>query len=217
MNFVSSLNNNDINITLTSCISDTSVDFLNLTLKLQNGKITTTMFRKPTATNSLLEYTSFHPQHLRDGILIGQFLRAKRNCSEMKDFRQHAHNLTERFQQRGFPKILSKAFQRAAVMDGQVLLQPSIREQQQAIRLVTMYNNQWSNIKRILSKHWHILNTDTRLQNITPEAPILRARRAPNLKDRLCHSHYVQTSTSLGRGRKLAGHMRVVSAIFTHT
>lgn len=136
LDFVSLLNNNDINITLIFCISDSNVDFLDLVLKLQIGKIITAFFRKPTATNSLLEYTSFHPQHPRDSIQMIQFLRIKRNCFEVEDFRQHAQNLTERFQQRGYlKKTLSKTFQRAAETDQQMLLQPRVREKQNPLGL----------------------------------------------------------------------------------
>ncbi|XP_071989323.1 uncharacterized protein [Engystomops pustulosus] len=60
--------------------------------------------RKQTATNSLLSFTSFHPKHLRQSIPVGQFLRLRRNCSDIADFRKHAKDLTGRFRARGYPK-----------------------------------------------------------------------------------------------------------------
>lgn len=54
--FVSSLNDNMLIIALTSNISEMSVDFLDLTLNLQDGQITTTLFCKPT--------DGYHPYYL---------------------------------------------------------------------------------------------------------------------------------------------------------
>ncbi|KAM4012759.1 uncharacterized protein ACNLHF_004522 isoform 1-T1 [Anomaloglossus baeobatrachus] len=37
----------------------------------QGDHLATTLFRKHTATNSLLEYQSFHPQHIKNGVPTG--------------------------------------------------------------------------------------------------------------------------------------------------
>lgn len=146
---------------------DISIDFLDLTLTIQEDHITTTLYRKPTATNSLLEYGSFHPQHQRDGIPTGQFLRIKRNCSEKEDFKLQAQDLTQRFLQRGYPKkVVSKAFQRAKSTDRATLLQPRRRHEQKEVRIISTYNNQWPAIRDILRKNWSILHSDIRLQDI---------------------------------------------------
>ncbi|XP_075208158.1 uncharacterized protein LOC142313057 [Anomaloglossus baeobatrachus] len=102
--FISELNNNVFNIYLTSHLSLTTVDFLDLKLSLENSRIITDLFRKPTSTNSFLHYSSFHPGHLRNGIPKGQFLRLRRNCSHDVDFRTQSRDLTRRFQARGYPK-----------------------------------------------------------------------------------------------------------------
>ncbi|XP_071989322.1 uncharacterized protein [Engystomops pustulosus] len=68
--------------------------------------------RKQTATNSLLSFTSFHPKHLRQSIPVGQFLRLRRNCSDIADFRKHAKDLTGRFRARGYPKKTGQELRR---------------------------------------------------------------------------------------------------------
>ncbi|KAM4035090.1 uncharacterized protein ACNLHF_021773 [Anomaloglossus baeobatrachus] len=83
---------------------DIPEDFLDLKLSLETSRIVTDLFRKPTSTNSFLHYSSFHPQHLRNGIPKGQFLRLRRNCSNDVDFHAQSQELTRRFQARGYPK-----------------------------------------------------------------------------------------------------------------
>lgn len=112
--FVKDLNTNIWNIHLTITFSLSTVEFLDLKIGLQNGKINTTLFHKiRTATNSLLYYTSFHLRHLLDGIPVGQFARVRRNCSSESEFHLQAQKLTKRFSSRGYPRnVVSQAFQR---------------------------------------------------------------------------------------------------------
>ncbi|XP_071989321.1 uncharacterized protein [Engystomops pustulosus] len=162
--------------------------------------------RKQTATNSLLSFTSFHPKHLRQSIPVGQFLRLRRNCSDIADFRKHAKDLTGRFRARGYPKkVISKAFVRARDSDRQTLLQVKTRDTESKPCLTTIYNNQWSDIYHILNNNWDILLSDTRLHAHISKKPRLIAKRARNLKDVLTSSHFSRPTTSLGRGLRLKG------------
>ncbi|CAJ0937887.1 unnamed protein product [Ranitomeya imitator] len=122
--FIADLNDNPYNIRLTSHISRTSVEFLDLKVSFAGSNVVTTLYRKPTATNSLLHYSSFHPRHLKNGIPTGQFLRLKRNCSLTSDFQDEARILTDRFRHRGYPKkVISSAYQRARTSVRSDLLQ----------------------------------------------------------------------------------------------
>ncbi|XP_069815763.1 uncharacterized protein [Dendropsophus ebraccatus] len=107
-----------------------TVDFLDLRLDVVGNTIQTSLFRKSTATNSLLHYGSFHPRHLRNGIPTGQFLRIRRNCTDLQTFELEARNLTERLRTRGYPKkVISKAYQRAKGTDRSHLFRPKPRGQ----------------------------------------------------------------------------------------
>ncbi|XP_072000817.1 uncharacterized protein [Engystomops pustulosus] len=96
MEFISELNDNNLNIKLIPQISENTVEFLDLGLSMDENKIKTSLYRKPTATNSVLHYDSFHPRHLKKAIPYGQFLRLKRNCSDDCDYRTHTADLTAR-------------------------------------------------------------------------------------------------------------------------
>ncbi|XP_069598880.1 uncharacterized protein [Ranitomeya imitator] len=183
-----------------------SVDFLDIKLSIENSKIACNLFRKATATNSLLHYESFHPQHLKNGIPKGQFLRLRRNCSTNTDFLGQAKDLTRRFKQRGYPqRVISKAFQLARGQDRSSLLEKKVREPLRSVPLITTFNNQWSDIRGILSRNWDILLSDKKIIPFISETPNLVARRAKNLKDDLCHSHYYRPSGRLNRGSRVVG------------
>lgn len=68
--------------------------------------IDTTLFRKPTERNTLLQYSSYHPLGLWDGLPYRQFLRIQRNCKWKKDFLREAAILTEKLANRGYPRHL---------------------------------------------------------------------------------------------------------------
>ncbi|XP_069599281.1 uncharacterized protein [Ranitomeya imitator] len=93
-----------------------------------NSGIVSSLFRKTTATNSLLHYTSFHPHYLKKGIPKGQFLRLRRNCSTDTDVLQQSKDLLCRFKKRGYPgRAISGAFQHALQQDRSNLLTKKIR------------------------------------------------------------------------------------------
>ncbi|CAJ0947519.1 unnamed protein product [Ranitomeya imitator] len=86
--FLKELNDNVLNMFLTySCSLDSAI-FLDLCIKIDGNRLVTDLYRKPTATNNLLEFQSFHPLHTRRGIPVGQFLRTHRNCTADEDFQQ---------------------------------------------------------------------------------------------------------------------------------
>ncbi|CAJ0965918.1 unnamed protein product [Ranitomeya imitator] len=125
LNFIDLLNRNSHNIVLTHFLFPSTVTFLDLQVMATDGVLTTKLFRKPTATNSLLDYRSFHPVHTKNGVPVGQFLRIRRNCTSDLDFHQEAHILTNRFKQRHYPRrSIATAFQRANAHTQESLLLP---------------------------------------------------------------------------------------------
>lgn len=187
-------------------ITHETVDFLDLKIGQEQGKLQTTLFRKDTATNSLLHYSSFHPQHLKRGIPTGQFARIKRNCSTEEEFNQQARSLSERFKVRGYPrKIISKSFQKIKQQPREQLLQKKERPKNDTLSYITTYNNQWGQLRRILARNWNILINDDAMAKHIPRQPRLIARRARSLRDRLSHSHFTRPTTSLNRGEKQTG------------
>ncbi|XP_069612068.1 uncharacterized protein [Ranitomeya imitator] len=204
--FVDTLNQNPWNIRLTSHFSQMEVEFLDLKLYPGDGYVQTTLYRKPTAINSLLHFSSFHPQHLKKGIPKGQFYRIRRNCSTQEDFRRHSQDLTQRFKNRGYPrKVIANAYSTAKEVDRGSLLQPRQKTAPRPLGVITTFNNQWQEVRGILTKYWGILCSEPKLKPHISERPSLIARRPKNLKDCLSHSHFKRQVTRLNRGIRLTG------------
>lgn len=176
LKFVEDLNNNTLNIHLTTHYSFSSVNFLDLKISLDNKKINTT--RKNTVTNSLLLYGSFHPTCLKKGIPTGQFARIKRNCSFEMEFKLQARELTNRFVAREYPhRIISQAFQRAKNKPQSELLHARMKPEDNTLRYITTFNTQWGQLCGILGRNWNILVNDEKIDKQIPQRPQLIARR----------------------------------------
>ncbi|CAJ0964297.1 unnamed protein product [Ranitomeya imitator] len=204
--FLQDLNTNVHNIFLTHLMSTTSVTYLDLRIMAEDRRLATDLFRKSTATNALLEYSSFHPTHTKVGVPISQFLRVRCNCTHDVDFLSQAQELTNRFRQRGYPKrVISSAFQRARREHQASLLTSRPRNTDKANRFVTDYNNSWHQVTTIINRHWSILRTDSQTAEVTSDRPLLAMRRAPNLRDLLTQSHFTRPTVRLNRGLNLKG------------
>ncbi|CAH2282770.1 Hypothetical predicted protein, partial [Pelobates cultripes] len=92
-----------------------SINFLDVTISItEDGTFHSTLYRKSTATNSLLHWTSHHPRSLKEVIPVGQYLRLRRNCSDIQDFTLKAKQLRQHFKEKGYPnRCLKKAYKRA--------------------------------------------------------------------------------------------------------
>ena len=60
--------------------SKTQIHFLDVTVFLENGKIKTDLYVKPTDTHQYLHSSSRHPYHCKKGIPYSQMLRLNRIC-----------------------------------------------------------------------------------------------------------------------------------------
>ncbi|XP_071983474.1 uncharacterized protein [Engystomops pustulosus] len=132
-------------------------------------------------------------------------MRIRRNCSDDKEFKKNALELTTRLKARGYPKkIISKAYMRAKNANREDILKPKYRIPEKKTRLITTYNNQWQDIYRILGRNWNILLTEPKLESYIDATPTITSRKARNLKDILVKSHFKRQGDSTG-GKKLTG------------
>lgn len=99
---IDELNGNDQIIRLTFSYDLVALPFLAITIHVKDDKLRMKTFRKETAANTLLLASSHHPKLLIQGIPLGQFLRIRRNCSDMDDFKNESRELYGRFRDRGY-------------------------------------------------------------------------------------------------------------------
>lgn len=197
--FVTDLNSNSIGLKFTYEVNEHVLPFLDVLIsKDTRGTLHTKVYRKKTATNSLLQWGSCHPRPLIKGIPKGQFLRTKRNCSDQITFNSQARDLKNRFYRRGYPKdIVEGAYLQASKMDRNTLLTPKRRDpQKQALRIIGQYDICSTQVRRTLGKYWDILKLDPSLEGIVPSSPLITFRKGRSLRDRLVNSHFTDKGST---------------------
>ena len=75
----------DINIKINYDIH-TSVNFLDVTITNEEGRLRTSVYHKSAAEPYILPFTSDHPRHIHRNIPYAALLRAARLCSNVEDF-----------------------------------------------------------------------------------------------------------------------------------
>ena len=77
--------------------SENSCNFLDLTIKIKNGKIHTDLFRKETDKPTALLPSSAHPGHITHNIVYSMGFRILRICSEEENFKKRLSELKHQF------------------------------------------------------------------------------------------------------------------------
>jgi hypothetical protein len=106
--FLNSLNNYHPNIKFSYTISETSVNFLDLTIYKpsnfeQTNLLYTRTFQKPINIFQYLHFTSAHPKSIFKGIIIGETIRYVRTNTTLNDFNVAINLFKTRLQKRGYP------------------------------------------------------------------------------------------------------------------
>ncbi|KAM8967064.1 collagen alpha-6(VI) chain [Pelodytes ibericus] len=84
--FVLHLNSNQHGLHFTSNIQDDTIDFLDLTLYIEDNKVLTKTYFKPSDGNGYIDYSSCHHPSWLNNIPKGQMMRLKRNCTSDGEF-----------------------------------------------------------------------------------------------------------------------------------
>ena len=90
----------------TAKISFTQVEFLDLVVKIENGKLKSDLFIKPSNLKLYLNYNSNHPEPCKTGLIYGQALRIVERCTDVQDASKHLDNLKNKLLERKYPEDL---------------------------------------------------------------------------------------------------------------
>ena len=91
-------------IKFTTVSSKTQVNFLDTTIQINDSKLTTKTFKKPTDCSAYLYNTSYHPNQLKNNIPFGQALRLKKICTYEDDYHQSLQQMESSFLKRGYQR-----------------------------------------------------------------------------------------------------------------
>lgn len=190
--FVLLLNSFDHNLNFTLDHSKDKVHFLDMWVIRSESILTTTLYRKETDRNTLLQATSSHPTPLKRGLPKSQFYRLRRICHSTEDFIDKAEDMKSRFSQRGYPLAwIDQAFNTALSKPRSELLTSSQKKSKKfSVTCMTTYSPNSYVIKSVFKKHWHILQSDPELAAIFQDPPLVGFKRDRNLRDHLVHAHF---------------------------
>ena len=171
--FTAWLNSRHPNIKFTCSHSDTSVSFLDTTVLLKDGQLETELFIKPTSSLSYLHRLSSHPSHVFQSLPYGEFLRVRRNCSNLESFDRFSETILEAFILWGYNRAsLNRARDQARAIDRHTLLDSYANLQasshtdantsntsSQDFYLILQHHDDNNQIKQLQRKNWSILET----------------------------------------------------------
>ena len=123
--------------------SKEGVEFLDLKIMLENGKLETNLYIKPSNLQLYLDYFSNHPQPCKEGLVYGQALRILERCSKSEWGEQHLENLRKKLLERNYPnKLISEKFEKAKSKSrrGLVNQQRKISQKDDKVRLIFTHN-----------------------------------------------------------------------------
>jgi hypothetical protein len=162
--------------------------FLDTIVRVNQTKLETDLFCKPTDSHNYLMYSSAHPKACKNSIPFSQFLRIKRICKNIQDFDRHVINFVGHFLRRGYPiNLLEEAAIKARRLDRQKLLYPTPKDKNTTKKniLVTTYHPTDRSLQDVVQKNWDLLGKSTATAFIHENRPMVGYRRPQNLKDLL--------------------------------
>ena len=210
--FVNSLNHFHPNINFTVETSDTSIDFLDITIykhKNSNSKLflETKTFQKSNNLYQYLHYDSEHPQSTFKGIVIGECIRYIRTNSLESNYLTQLELFKIRLKKRGYPiKFINKNINKVKYSNRLTYIKNEIKEkncilyhpifkcllppQLHFLRKIILHN--FKNIQHLVNKPIIITTKHNTINNL-----LVRARHIPtptNVVDiyATCHNNYSQ-------------------------
>ena len=175
------LENQDIKLTIK--YSNHEISFLDTNIKLLNNTLATSIYRKPTQSQSYLHPTSSHPPHTFNSIVYSQALRLNRICSCPKDLNLQLDILRKAFTILGYKSSsIRRHIDKALSFSRDTLLQYKPKLKSDRTPLVLTYHPNLKPIHKIVQNLQHFFKTDPHLDTIFPLPPLISYRQPPNLR-----------------------------------
>ena len=143
-----------------------------------DGRLKTKLHTKPTDRQNYLHRNSAHPNPLLKSIPFGQALRVKRICSDEEEYKTSIKQLKESFLKRGYRnEEINQQLDRANNVERDSLFESKTKTPNNRVMLITKYNRTNPDLKKILDKHWHLLQLDDKLGEVFKEPPMIAYRK----------------------------------------
>ena len=185
--FFDACNSFDPHIKFEQTVSSTTIPFLDVQVILDNGKIKTDLYTKPTDTHQYLNWTSCHPRHTKAAIPYSLALRLRRICSENNFFEKRARELFNILLDRGYkPKHIKQSIARARQTTRREALRiDSNTDNTERVPLVVTYNPALGCLNKIIKEYQPVLHASRRCREVFRDPTLISFRKGRNLSDLL--------------------------------
>lgn len=215
LEFMTALNVNDRGIRFNFEASLQKINFLDLTISVKDGNFVTSTFFKLTDRNSYISSDSCHYNPWLRAVPFGQFMRLRRNCTEVSVFDEQAAVLSSRFVEKGYdPQTLCQTLEKVRQLVRSSLLvdKPQwLTDNKVSLPFITTYSMQSRTIKKLIQRHWHLLSNDQVLKDLLPDKPQVVFKGASSLGNKIApsiqdppreHRHFFQNLTGYYQCKK---------------
>lgn len=170
--------------------SKVNLNFLDVSVSNEDGRLSTSIYRKPTDSFSYLKYESFHPQHIKQSIVFSQMLRFRRIISDEEVFDKEVLVLGQQFVRRGYPpKLIKETIQKVKRKSrDELLTQVKTSTKESRVPLVTTYHPSTGPFVDSVRKEWDTLHIDPVLGRVVGAPPLHAQRQPANLRKMLVRS-----------------------------
>ena len=164
--------------------SRTSINFLDTSISVTDGRLTTTVFTKPTDRKAYLHSKSYHPRSTKEAISFSQATRLRRICTDLADYDKQSEQLVKDLEERGHDsKKVKEGVSKARNFDRNQLLTYKTKKETERIPLILTYNKQLPNMRNIIDNTWNTLKINQSEGEKFAEKPLVCFRRNRNLRD----------------------------------
>ena len=187
-------------LTFTFDWSNKEITFLDVKLLMEDGKLETDRFVKPTNPQLFLHHSSNHPSSVFKSIVYGQGVTVKLICSKDEFVVKHIENLKKKCYERGYPvEMVEENLCRGVALERADLLRPRPVYPHQACPVlpskkkfsptfIITYNPHNPPLHQWLKEVYFILQADRKMGKVFPHPPSVSYRQAKNLKQILVRS-----------------------------
>ena len=163
------------------------VNFLDVTVSLIGGTVTTDLYVKPTDSHQYLHSSSYHPYHCKKGIPCSQALRLNRICSDSSYFERRCNDLEKWLIERGYnEREVQKQILRArGFLRDSLLHRENTRQVQNKTSFYLTYYPVIQNVKKILAELHLLLTPDVTNKGVFANVPIIGFKNYRSLKNHL--------------------------------
>ena len=159
------------------------VNFLDITIRLKNNTLQTSLYKKLTHSQTYLLPTSSQPPHIFASIIFSQALRYKRICSDKKELNLQLITLKNALTALEYkPKTVKNQIIKAMFIPQEALLKYQTKSKSDCKSLVLTYHPYFRPVNKIVKNLQPFLNKDPHLNQIFSAPPLISYRQPFNLK-----------------------------------